>query len=310
MEERGRSPMSSVVPVVLFVYKRTDVLSRTLESLRRDNIPRLIVFSDGAKNDGDAAGVQNVRQLIFGIDWCEKEVFVRDCNLGLGKNILLGVTSVLERYESCIVFEDDLECVVGTYRYLCAALSQYRDNPKVYSVTAFTNRHIVPKGLGCSPYFDLRPECLAWGTWRRAWIGMMEETALEKMNAFAAMGGDPRGHGGDLPYMAKIELDRNIWAVRHAFHHMQHGGLCMKPPWSMVNHIGWSDAATNSRKKSWEDNGVLAECPPVPERWPAAEEHPLCAAIDRKMYPRPWVDVFPRAVPLIRRALKAVGIDI
>ena len=70
MEERGLSPMSSVVPVVLFVYKRTDVLSRTLESLRRDNIPRLIVFSDGAKNDGDAAGVQNVRQLIFGIDWC------------------------------------------------------------------------------------------------------------------------------------------------------------------------------------------------------------------------------------------------
>lgn len=302
--------MKHVVPVVLFVYNRKDVLSRTIESLRRNGVPLLIVFSDGPKNADAEESVNAVRKLVADIDWCEKELVFRGCNFGLGKNILSGVTDVLDRYERCIVFEDDLECVAGTYDYLCAALDRYSADERVYSVTGFTNRHIVPAGVGINPYFDMRPECLAWGTWRRAWTGMMEETALEKMGAFVANGGDPRGHGGDLPYMAKIELDRNIWAVRHAFHHMMHNGLCMKPPWSLVNHIGWCDEATNAKRTTWEDNGILAECPPIPTDWPAAEEHPLCASIDRKMYPRPWVDIFPRAVPFVRRVLKHVGIEV
>ena len=302
--------MTKIVPVVLFVYKRTDVLVRTLESLRCNKIPLLIVFSDDSKSAKDAEGVKAVRQLVSNIDWCEKVIHFRDGNVGLGRNILTGVSAVLERYDSCIVFEDDLVCVPGTYDYLCAALWQYRNEANVYSVTAFTNRHIVPKGIESMPYFDSRPECLAWGTWRRAWVGMIEETAMEKMNAFIAKGGNPRGHGGDLPYMAKCEMQSNIWAVRHAFHHMMHNGLCMKPPWSMVNHIGWTGEATNARKVTWEDNGELAECPPIPDQWPVPVEHPSCASMDRRMYPRPWVDIFPRAVPWVRRMLKSIGISV
>ena len=52
----------------------------------------------------------------------------REENWGLGQYILSGVTEVLSRHEMCIVFEDDLICVPGTYQYLAAAPRHYKDD--------------------------------------------------------------------------------------------------------------------------------------------------------------------------------------
>lgn len=301
--------MNAMVPIVLFVYKRTDTLAKTLACLKANAIPRLIVYSDGAKGENDREGVAAVRQIVNAIDWCQVEPHFSDTNRGLGKSIMRGVTEVLEHYESCIVFEDDLVCVPGTYAWMCAALEHYKDDTRVYSVTGWTNRHLVPPDVGTSPWFDGRAECMTWGVWRRSWIGMNEETALEKMNRAKSLGIDVYRVGGDLPYFAKIEVASNIWAVRFVYHQIVNRSLTVRPPWPMVNHIGWGAGSTNGLTINWEDNGELRDAPPIPETWPEPREHPVSAALLRKMYTRPWVDRFPRLVPIARTILRKLGLS-
>lgn len=273
----------SNIPVVLFAYARPDHLRRTLACLRENRVPLIYAFSDGPRTPDKAPAVEQVRQILRGIDWCEIILCERQENLGLGRSIRTGVTSVLEKHDAAIVFEDDLICVPGTYDYLCAALRRYRDEPRVMSVTGWTHPRVTPPDVRDQPYFDGRAECWVWGTWARAWQGM-DQDAQTLMRRCAAAGIDPYRYGADLPDMARNELRQNIWAVRWLYLHMLRGGLCLRPPWSMVEHIGFDPLATNARfAESWQ-NPPLRECPPLPQQWPEPLEDPQCPVLWQQAY--------------------------
>jgi hypothetical protein len=95
--------------------------------------------------------------------------------------------------------------------------------------------------------------------------------------------------GADLVSMAKAELRQNIWAVRFLYHHILNGGLCLRPPWSMVEHIGQGKEATNVKAEGdWEwSNPPLRPCPPIPDEWPEPIENPNCASLSQQAWPKP-----------------------
>ncbi len=220
--------------------------------------------------------------MLRAIDWCELVMCEREANLGLGQSILTGVTEVLEKHEAAIVFEDDLICVPGTYQYLCTALEQYGDTDRVMSVTGWTHPLVTPGDVSVSPYFDGRAECWVWGTWARAWHGM-DVDARTLMEQCRDKGIDVYKYGADLVTMAETELERNIWAVRLFYLHILKGGLCLRPPWSMVEHIGFDDNATNAKDELWLRNAQLKPCPPIPAQWPEPAEHPDCARLHQQV---------------------------
>jgi hypothetical protein len=255
--------------------------------LRENRVPLLYAFSDGPKTPSQRDRVEEVRGLLRGIDWTEVRVVERQENLGLGRSIRAGVDEVLAEHDAVIVFEDDLVCVPGTYVYLCEAMARYRSEPAVMSVTGFTHPRITPSGVDM-PYFDGRAESLTWGTWRRAWCGM-DRRALELLDDVVSQRLDPRRYGADLPEHAALETSRNLWAVRWLYLHIAQRGLCLRPPRSLVNHIGIDERATNSAgDESWHVP-VLGPPPAGPVRWPRPVEHPHCAALWRRTFPeRTW----------------------
>ncbi len=270
--------MSESIPVVLFAYARPDHLRRTLDCLRENHVSLLYVFSDGPRTPNQLPAVTQVRQVLHAVDWCEIRLCEREKNLGLGRSILTGVTDVLGQYGSAIVFEDDLICVPGTVAYLAAALDQYRDEPAVMSVTGWTHPRATPPDVTDQPYFDGRAECWVWGTWARAWSGM-EQSAPTLIAQCRARGIDIYRYGADLPVMAEEEGWRNIWAVRFLYLHILRGGLCLRPPWSLVEHIGADSRATNAQADDGWANPPLQACPPLPGEWPAPIENPECARL-------------------------------
>lgn len=280
--------MVNVVPVVLFTYKRLHHLRAVLDCLKLDGVPEIIAFVDGPRVDNDRAVIDAVRTELRAVDWTKMELIERHNNMGLGRSILAGVTEVAARYDSFIVWEDDLICVPGTYAWLCAALRAYANEPKVMSVTGWTHPRVTPPGIGTHPYFDGRAECWVWGTWARAWRGMTEENALAKMAAAQRRGTSPDAYGVDLPQMARDEVRRNIWAVRWLYHHLQQSGLCVRPPWSMVEHIGFDASATNAVAPGGWVGAELRPAPPIPESWPGAIEDSACQALWRATNPPAW----------------------
>jgi hypothetical protein len=269
-------------PVILFAYARPDTLARTLDCLRRAEVPKIYAFCDGPKSTAVATQVEQVRALLRRVDWTAIEIVERTENMGLGRSIQAGVEQVLAKHDSIIVFEDDLLCSPTTYRYLAAALAHYRDMPAVMSVTGWTHPRVTPAGVGDEPYFDGRAESLVWGTWRRAWRGM-ERDANTLVMECRERGIDPYRYGADLVDMVAREHVRNLWAVRWVYLHILNGGLCLRPPRSMVNHIGIDDRATNASGEVWWENPHLASCE-VPQRWPDPVEHPDCPALWRRAF--------------------------
>jgi hypothetical protein len=272
--------MSATLPIVLFAYARPSHLRLTLSCLRENGVPLIYAFSDGPSTPDMVPAVAQVREILRAIDWCEVVLCERETNLGLGRSILTGVSAVLCEHEAAIIVEDDLICVPGTYDYLCAALEHYRHDLRVMSVTGWTHPLITPGDITDQPYFDGRAECWIWGTWTRAWRGMHKD-ARTMMRECQAQGIDIYRYGADLPDMAKGELRRNIWAVRFLYWHILNECLCLRPPWSMVEHIGFDAAATNAGAESWTKNPPLRSSPPIPEEWPEPVEHSACSCLHR-----------------------------
>jgi len=272
----------AAVPVILFAYARPDLLRRTLSCLRENRVPLIYAFSDGPRTADQAPAVARVRDLLRAVGWCDVVLRERETNLGLGRSILAGVTEVLADREIAIIFEDDLVCVPGTYDYLSAALQRYRGDPRVMSVTGWTHPRVTPAGIADQPYFDGKAESWVWGTTAEAWRGMRED-ALLLMHRVAAAGEDVSRYGADLPAMAAVEAEKNIWAVRWLYWHILNRGLCLRPPWSMVEHIGFGVGATNCTGESWLVNPPLRPCPPIPTRWPEPAEHPECSKLWRQI---------------------------
>lgn len=271
--------MPAPIPVVLFAYARPAHLARVLACLRENRVPLICAFADGAKGTVDTAAVSETRALLRAVDWCEVRLVGRETNLGLGRNVLAGVTAVAAEHNAFIAWEDDLICVPGTYAWLCAALAHHANDGRVMSVTAWTHPRVTPAAIGAVPYFDARAECWVWGAWSRSWRGMTGETALEKMAAAFRRGVAGDAYGADLPVMARDEARKNIWAVRWLYHHFEHGGLCVRPPRSMVEHIGFDAQATNAAGVIEWANPPLQSAPSIPALWPEPHEHPACRGL-------------------------------
>jgi len=270
-----------MIPVILFVYNRPEHLTRVLKCLKENNIPKLYIYSDGAKTPKQEPAVRAVRNIIRGIDWCETVIIEREVNRGLGQSILTGVSEIFETEEMAIVVEDDLVCVPGTYQYLCAALEQYKDNLKVMSVTGWTHPLVTPPNVYTKPYFDGRAECWIWGTWKRAWTGMLDHDACSLIKVCKEERIDPMEYGYDLPEMAAVEIKANIWAVRFLYWHIVNKGLCMRPPWSMVDHTGDDKHGTNIKGELWTKCANIYPAPLIPKEWPEPVENRRCAELHR-----------------------------
>ncbi len=267
--------MAEPIPVVLFAYARPVHLARALACLKENGVPLICAYADGAKGGADAAGVAETRALLHGIDWCEVRLTEQPANLGLGRNVLAGVTEVAARHDAFIVWEDDLICVPGTYQWLAALLERYRNHPQVFSVAGWTHPRLVPAGVREEPYFDGRAECWVWGAYARSWRGM-EQSLADKLQAIHARGIRLDTYGADLPAMADECARKNTWAVRWLCHHLQHNGLCVRPPWSLVEHIGFDRTATNAAGALQWINPPLRPPPVLPLQVAEPREHPDC----------------------------------
>jgi hypothetical protein len=272
--------MPAPIPVALFAYARPTHLRVTLDSLERNHVPRIYAFSDGPRTPALAAAVAEVRTMLRAVRWCEIVLCERATNLGLGTSVVDGVTRVLDRHPEVIVFEDDFFCVPGTYEYLCAALDHYRDDPRVLSVSAWTHPRVTPAGLAGQPFFSMRSNIWVWGTWARAWHGM-ERSARSWMRECRGRGIDVYRYGADLPVHGEIETDRNTWGARFIYLHFLRNGLCLCPPHSMAENIGFDAAATNTSHDDGWSNGTLAPAPSIPAHWPEPVEHPEIAGLWR-----------------------------
>ena len=161
-----------LAPVVLFVYNRHGLLRATVEALRRNDLAKeseLFIFSDAARIPSHENDVAKVRKYIKKINGFKKITIIeRGRNWGLAKNIIDGVSSIVNKYGRVIVVEDDLVTSRYFLRFMNEALKRYDKVPKVMHISGYI--YPINKAALPSTFFLLgKTSCWGWATWKRAW---------------------------------------------------------------------------------------------------------------------------------------------
>jgi Glycosyl transferase family 2 len=261
--------MSELAPVVLFVYRRPDHLARVLDSLAANKEACnsiLYIFSDGPRDETTAGDVARVRTMIRDLrNFAHIQIVHRENNFGLARNITEGVTQVLRDHERVIVLEDDI--VVGKYflQFMNDALTLYRDEKRVASITGYC----YPVTLPVEATFFIRgAECWSWATWRDRWATFNRNGSELLAGLYAKNLAYEFDYAGAMYFtqMLKDQIAGRVdsWAIRWHASCFLRELLTLYPGRPLVQNIGFSDPrATHASNTRTYDVALYQESIPV-----------------------------------------------
>jgi SAM-dependent methyltransferase len=229
-----------------------------LESLRQNDFSKLYIFSDGPKDQADADGVSEVRELVRSIDWTAPEVVERSVNGGVRESMLLGLELVFSKEDRVIVVEDDVAVAPEFCAFMNACLDHYSDSDRIAGVTGLRypfDRDVLrdyPYDVFMSPRFS----SWGWGTWKRWWETV--DFSHDRVVRWLATASDDELSvaGPDVPVMARHLAESGVeWGATTAdvysmLHMIRNGQLFVSPTWNMVKNLGFSEGTHTSSEAS------------------------------------------------------------
>lgn len=260
--------LNPLAPVAIFAYRRPEKLRLCLEALARCPEAQhsdLFIFIDGPRKSADNNAVRETHQVAQQeTTFKNKKIMTRSTNLGLSKSIIGGVTEVLERHDSVIVIEDDLEVAPGFLRYMNEALQEYQDTDEVISIHGYC----YPTSQNLPGTFFLRgADCWGWATWRRGWELFSPDgaTLMEELKQSPELGlFDFNGFGGFLQ-MLDDHLSGKVdsWAIRWYASAFLKDKLTLYPGKSLVRNTGFDGSGTHGGKSKSFDTKLPSSAPTV-----------------------------------------------
>lgn len=244
--------MDSLAPIIIFTYNRLNTLELVIKYLQRNilaNKTDLFIFSDNAKKDKDIESVNKVRSFLHTIEGFKSLTIIeRKENYGLAKNIIEGVTDIIDKYEKVIVLEDDLITSRNFLSYMNQALDFYEDDERIFAISGYTGNLPSLKNLEDEGYLSYRPSSWGWATWKKEWI--KNDWKVKDFDAFIqnkdAIKTFNRG-GIDMTRMLKhcIEGKNHSWAIRWSYTMYKLDKYCFYPKISKIQNVGFGEEATN-----------------------------------------------------------------
>ncbi|MDP4998655.1 MAG: glycosyltransferase [Saprospiraceae bacterium] len=250
--------MPDFSPIALFVYNRPLHTLQTLEALAQNQgaaESHLVIFSDGVKDESDEQAVQAIREvraIIRQRKWCGSvEIVERADNWGLARNIIDGVTQLVQRFGRIIVLEDDMVSAPGFLTYMNEALDLYAEEPRVGCIHAWTY-DMDTSDTSNTTFFLPGADCWGWATWKRGWDCFVEDGIRLKQELQAKNAIDVFNRRGTYNYMKMLEDqirgNNHSWAVRWHASLVVHDKLCLHPTIPLIENIGTDGSGTHFKK--------------------------------------------------------------
>jgi len=242
-------------PVIIFAYNRLDHIQKTINSLLNNvlsNQSDVFIYSDEAKSQIEYNNVFEVRKYLQNVQGFKSiKIVERNENYGLSKNIIEGVTEIINRYGKVIVLEDDLITSPYFLTYMNEAINKYIDNPKVCSIHGYV--YPVKDNLP-DTFFIKGADCWGWATWTSAWntfekngtklLAEIKSQKLEKEFNF--------NNSFDYVKMLEDQIDgkNNSWAIRWYASCFLNNLYILYPGQSLVSNIGFDGTGIHSGKST------------------------------------------------------------
>jgi len=242
--------MKELAPICIFVYNRLWHTIQTIEALKKNILAtesELYIFSDGAKNNEAISAVSEVRSYIQTITGFKKvQIILRERNLGLAKNIISGVTEIINLYKQVIVLEDDLVSSPFFLKYMNDALDLYKNDERVASIHGY----VYPINDLPETFFIKGADCWGWATWDRSWANFEPDgrKILREVNKRGLKSEIDFNHSTGFVKMLKNQIKgkNDSWAIRWHLSAFLNNKLTLYPGKSFIKNIGCDSSGQHS----------------------------------------------------------------
>ncbi|MBC7629713.1 glycosyltransferase family A protein [Ferruginibacter sp.] len=163
-------------PVLIIVYNRLQHLQQCIDSLANCDLADdtvVYISSDAPYTDAHTTQIQAIREYILSIRRFKQVIPVfHNTNKGLVKAIHDSVSVIFKEYEALIFMEDDNIVSPDFLTYMNAGLHFYTDNPRVISVSGFSQSIFFEEDLSKinQTYFTHRHCPWGFGIWKDKYL--------------------------------------------------------------------------------------------------------------------------------------------
>lgn len=297
----------TLAPILLFVYNRPLHVRRSIESLLANELAKdseLYIFSDAAKDETAQPNVNEVRQFIHSIKGFKEIHYVeRTENWGLARNIIDGVTTLVNQYGRVIVLEDDLIVAPYFLQFMNDALETYKDEENVCHIQAcdFTKDPILP-----DTFLIKWTGSWGWATWKRAWKlfnpngqELLDELIRRKLTYRFDFNGK---YGYTRMLRNQIKGKNNSWAIRWNASLFLADKLSLNVGKSLIQNEGFDGSGTNCGSGNLYASDLWMEPLPIVKIQPIVENEAARQAFSN--YYARTNSFFAKAIRRIKRTLK------
>lgn len=262
--------MSAPAPVVLLAWRRPEHLRRVLDALAANPEARdtdVTAFCDGPRDPSQAIETDSVIKVLEGAGGFRSlRIVRRDGNVGLSRNVVSGVSEIVEAAGRAIVLEDDLLASPAFLGWMNRALDLYAETPEVASVHGYW----YPVDGAPDSFFLRGADCWGWGVWKRSWDlfeadGTRLLAEIERRNLAWEFDMD-----GSFPYLDMLRdqiAGRNdSWAIRWHASAFLAGMVTLFPGRSLVANIGTDGSGANHTQVDTRYETMLSPAAPPLER--------------------------------------------
>lgn len=251
----------SLAPLLLFVYNRPYHTRKTIEALLENESASetdLIIYSDASIDPFNNKVLETRNYIKSVIGFRSIVIIERSKNWGLSRNIIDGVTSVINQYGKVIVLEDDLVVSPFFLKYMNEALDFYEKEEQIVCIHGYV--YPVKRKLP-ETFFIKGADCWGWATWKRGWdlFCLDGKFLLDEINRYNMKG--EFDFEGSYPYYKmlkrQVEGSNDSWAIRWYASAFLNNKLTLYPGSSLVTQIGMDGSGTHCGANSIYDVQLL-----------------------------------------------------
>ena len=287
------TPEKKYAPVAFFCYDRLDTARQTIEALIRNEgaaETEVYAFCDAARNPQDVEKVLAVRLWLHDIpDGSFKALHIveRPNNFGLNRNIISGITEVVNLCGRVIVIEDDIVTSPFFLQYANNALEEYEDKKEVMMIGGHTQLDIPEKG---DVYFSPHAQIWGWATWADRWQYFRHyssrEEALEGMTPEEI---DALQYHGVFPILKGLDKQSPMWDICWNVEIHKRHGFCLTPTRTLVHNAGLGGGTNYNRWMKYFGHYIEY---PFNDHLPDVRRSPIAAdkEIEDVLYPAAMKD--------------------
>jgi hypothetical protein len=261
-----------MTPVLLLVFNRPEKTKEVLKALSKIRPSKLYVSCDGPRNDSDREKIVQIQLLLEKYVIWDVELVCRfdDKNCGCREGVLNGINWLFSQEEEGIILEDD--CVPNKifFDYVAECLKRYRNKEEIYHISGTRFDSALDNSIVLGDYALM----WGWATWRNRWSDYekdgknFKQVIIKKWLPYGLIRMLYWLLVGRSVYTGRVDT----WDVQWMISIWAKNGKSIRPPFNLVENIGFDSEATHTLTKM-DSLGSLEAVDSGVINYPRSPEH-------------------------------------